>query len=110
MTPTRLTRERLDSIRMQVEHGWLPPSENPAVPHLLRELVAEIDALEAERDEADADFHKMSALKDELIIHYDKLKARVSELEAALSCTRGQWIHSVNAKQCLAALGENGAI
>ena len=34
------------------------------------------------------------------------LQARVRELEAALSTSRGQWIHSVNAEQCLAALRE----
>lgn len=32
--------------------------------------------------------------------------AREIELRAALSISRGQWIHSVNAAQCLEALGE----
>ena len=30
---------------------------------------------------------------------------RINILEAALTVSRGQWIHSVNADQCLAALG-----
>jgi len=44
-------------------------------------------------------------------VYYNRQKRRIAELEAelqalreALTTTRGQWIHSVNAKQCLAAL------
>lgn len=33
--------------------------------------------------------------------------AKIQKLEAALSVSRGQWIHSINAKQCLEALGES---
>jgi nitrogen fixation protein FixH len=34
------------------------------------------------------------------------LTAENERLRAALTVSRGQWIHSVNAKQCLDALGE----
>ena len=33
--------------------------------------------------------------------------AEIERLRAALEISRGQWIHSVNASQCLAALGES---
>ena len=33
----------------------------------------------------------------------------VERLRAALSISRGQWIHSVNAKQCMEALGDSPA-
>lgn len=39
---------------------------------------------------------------ESLCIAHDRLRA-------ALLVSRGQWIHSVNAKQCLEALGENVA-
>lgn len=35
-----------------------------------------------------------------------ELQAENNRLREALSVSRGQWIHSVNAKQCLEALGE----
>ncbi len=35
-----------------------------------------------------------------------RLIAAAPELLAALAITRGQWIHSVNAEQCLAALAK----
>lgn len=35
-----------------------------------------------------------------------RLTAEKERLRAALTVSRGQWIHSVNAQQCLAALDE----
>lgn len=42
-------------------------------------------------------------------LEIDRLERQVATLRAALSAARAQWIHSVNAEQCLRALGE-GAI
>lgn len=36
----------------------------------------------------------------------DEAADEIERLRAALSASRGQWIHSVNARQCLEALGE----
>lgn len=35
------------------------------------------------------------------------LRMRIDKLRAALTISRGQWIHSVNRNQCLEALGED---
>jgi hypothetical protein len=44
----------------------------------------------------------IEALQNELLMVRDNAR----ELREALLVTRGQWIHSVNAGICLAALGE----
>jgi hypothetical protein len=44
-------------------------------------------------------WHEYVAVED-----YEKVAAQVEVLRAALEISRGQWIHSVNAVQCLKAL------
>lgn len=44
--------------------------------------------------------------RDEAAERMPELESENEELHEALSACRGQWIHSVNRQQCLAALGE----
>jgi len=56
--------------------------------------------------QADGTCYVLNSEYGELWAEYGEQEKVIARLRAALTISRGQWIHSVNAIQCLEALGE----
>ncbi len=73
-----------------------------------RELSADVERLKREIENLKVDLGD-AYISEHLTMANQKvaaLKVKVERLEAALTLTRGQWIHSTNAPICLMALGK----
>ena len=69
-----------------------------------RELLADIDALKGVADEYMFDAECRKDLLKLYKAEISSLRLERDELLRALTATRGQWIHSVNALLCLSAI------
>jgi len=84
--------------------------EQPTVVGVVPENPTAAYMLETYQEQLDSDGISVGVSRqalDEVLERFAQLQAHNKELCDALTISRGQWIHSVNAKQCLVALGEN---